>query len=68
MRQGLGRFRSYLGLVALLSLILGGIGVAQIVRTWLASRLLSVAVWNGAAHERGSQKSLSIWQELQLER
>ena len=29
---------------------------------------LSVAVWNGAAHERGSQKSLSIWQELQLER
>ncbi|MFT4537921.1 MAG: putative ABC transport system permease protein [Planctomycetota bacterium] len=44
-RRGLQRFRSYLGLVALLSLLLGGIGVAQIVRTWLRSRILSIAVW-----------------------
>lgn len=43
-RRGLERVERYLGLVALLSLILGGTGVAQIVRAWLASRTQSVAV------------------------
>ena len=43
-RRSLGRVESYLGLVALLSLLLGGIGVAQIVRAWLAGRAQSVAV------------------------
>lgn len=42
--RSLGQVRSYLGLVALLSLLLGGIGVSQIVRAWLAGRTRSVAV------------------------
>lgn len=44
-RRGLERFTSYLGLVALLSLALGGIGVAQVVRAWLGARTREVAVW-----------------------
>lgn len=42
--RSLDQVRSYLGLVALLSLLLGGIGVSQIVRAWLAGRARSVAV------------------------
>ena len=44
-RRGLDRFTSYLGLVALLSLVLGGIGVAQVVRAWLGARTREVAIW-----------------------
>lgn len=44
-RRGLERFTSYLGLVALLSLVLGGIGVAQVVRAWIGARTREVAVW-----------------------
>jgi len=44
LRRGIDRFGDFLGLVALLSLVLGGIGVAQIVRTWLASRTVGIAV------------------------
>jgi putative ABC transport system permease protein len=43
--RGIDRFTKFLGLVALLSLVLGGIGVAQVVRSWLATRALSIAVW-----------------------
>jgi putative ABC transport system permease protein len=43
-RRSLGRVEDYLGLVALLSLLMGGIGVSQIVRVWLAGRTGSVAV------------------------
>ncbi len=43
-RRSLRRVEDYLGLVALLSLLLGGIGVSQIVRAWLAGRTQSVAV------------------------
>jgi len=42
--RSLGRVEDYLGLVALLSLLLGGIGVSQIVRAWLAGRTQGVAV------------------------
>ena len=45
LRRGVERFSSFLGLVALLSLVLGGIGVAQVTRSWLATRALSIAVW-----------------------
>ena len=56
------RVERYLGLVALLSLILGGVGVAEIVRAWVATRVASVGVlrvlgftprevlWTYAAH------------------
>ena len=42
-RRSLERFESFIGLVALLSLILGGTGVAQIVRAWIGARTRSVA-------------------------
>jgi putative ABC transport system permease protein len=44
LRQGLGRVGRFLGLVALVSLMVGGIGVAQAVRAWLAGRLDAIAV------------------------
>ncbi|MEM7232401.1 MAG: FtsX-like permease family protein [Planctomycetota bacterium] len=44
MRRALERVETFLGLVALLSLLLGGIGVSQVVSTWLASRLSSIAI------------------------
>lgn len=44
LRQNLARVERFLGLVALLSLFVGGIGVAQSVRAWLASRLDAIAI------------------------
>lgn len=44
LREGLRRTESYLGLAALLSLLVGGIGVAQTVRAWLAGKLDAIAV------------------------
>jgi putative ABC transport system permease protein len=44
LRAGLDRVERFLGLVALLSLLIGGIGVAQAVRAWLAGRLDAIAV------------------------
>lgn len=43
-RRGLDRAERFLGLVALLSLLAGGIGVAQTVRSWLAGKLDAIAV------------------------
>ncbi|MBP7586945.1 MAG: FtsX-like permease family protein [Thermoanaerobaculia bacterium] len=45
LRRGVDRTERFLGLVALLSLVVGGVGVAQTVRAWLASRLDSIAVF-----------------------
>ena len=44
LRENLARVERFLGLVALLSLFVGGIGVAESVRAWLASRLDAIAV------------------------
>lgn len=44
LRQGVRRVDRFLGLVALLSLLVGGIGVAQTVRAWLAGRYDAIAV------------------------
>lgn len=44
LRRAIVRVERYLGLVALLSLVLGGVGVAQIVRAWIVSRTPSIAV------------------------
>ncbi len=44
LRRGIDRVERFLGLVALLSLLIGGIGVAQAVRAWLAGRLDAIAV------------------------
>ncbi len=44
LREGLKRAERFLGLVALLSLLVGGIGVAQAARAWIAGRLDAIAV------------------------
>jgi putative ABC transport system permease protein len=44
LKRGVDRTERFLGLAALLSLLVGGIGIAQTVRAWLASRLDSIAV------------------------
>jgi putative ABC transport system permease protein len=44
LRNSIERVDRFLGLVALLSLFVGGIGVAQSVRAWLSSRLDAIAV------------------------
>jgi putative ABC transport system permease protein len=43
LRGGLDRTAKFLGLVALLSLLVGGIGVAQAVCAWIAGRLDAIA-------------------------
>lgn len=44
LRRGLDRMERYLGLAALLSLLIGGVGVAQTVRSWLSGRMDAIAV------------------------
>lgn len=44
LRSNLRRVERFLGMVALLSLLIGGIGVAQSVRAWLAGRLDGIAI------------------------
>jgi putative ABC transport system permease protein len=44
LRAGLQKAERFLGLVVLLSLLIGGIGIAQTVRSWLAGRFDSIAV------------------------
>lgn len=43
-RQGLRRAERFLGLVALLSLLVSAVGVAQAVRAWVAGRMDAIAV------------------------
>lgn len=43
-RRGLDRAEQFLGLVALLSLLVSGVGVAQAVRAWVAGRMDAIAV------------------------
>lgn len=43
-RRGLDRVERFVGLVALLSLLVGGVGVAQAIRAWLDSRLDAIAI------------------------
>lgn len=42
-RDAIDRFERYLGLVALLSLLLGGLGIAQVIRTWIVRRTPALA-------------------------
>jgi len=43
-QAGIRRSTAYMGLVALLSLVVGGVGVAQSTRAWMARRLDAMAV------------------------
>ena len=44
LRRSFDRMGRYLGLVGLLTLLVGGVGVAQVARAWLATRLDDIAV------------------------
>ena len=44
LRRGFDRMGRYLGLIGLLSLLVGGVGVAQVARAWLAARMDGIAV------------------------
>ncbi|MGB6367086.1 MAG: FtsX-like permease family protein [Thermoanaerobaculia bacterium] len=44
LQQGVSRVERFLGLVALLSLLLGGVGAAQTTRAWLATRMDAIAI------------------------
>ncbi|HEX8322430.1 MAG TPA: FtsX-like permease family protein [Tepidisphaeraceae bacterium] len=44
LRRTFDRMGRYLGLVGLLSLLVGGLGVAQVARAWLAGRMDDIAV------------------------
>ncbi len=44
LRQALDRVSAFLSLVALLSLLVGGVGVSQTVRAWLATRWDQIAI------------------------
>ncbi len=44
LREAIRRTSRFLGLVALTSLLVGGVGVAQTVRAWIASRLDALAI------------------------
>ncbi|HEV2295190.1 MAG TPA: FtsX-like permease family protein [Tepidisphaeraceae bacterium] len=44
LRRSFDRVGRYLGLVGLLSLLVGGVGVAQVARAWLASRMDDIAI------------------------
>lgn len=57
LRRGVDRTERFLGVVALLSLIVGGVGVAQTVRTWLVSRLDAIAVWKALG---GTPRELAL--------
>ncbi len=44
LRRSFERVGRYLGLVGLLSLLVGGVGVAQVARAWLAGRMDDIAI------------------------
>jgi len=64
--RGITRVERYLGLVALLSLLIGGVGVAQAVRAWLASRLDAIAVLRCLGATPGEVSALYLGQTAVL--
>jgi putative ABC transport system permease protein len=66
LRSGLERTERFLGLVALLSLLIGGIGVAQAVRAWLAGRLDAIAVMRALGMRPGEVFALYLGQTALL--
>ncbi len=44
LRRGLDRLEHYLGLIALLSLLVGGVGVGQAIRVWISGRSDAIAI------------------------
>ncbi len=44
-RSGIRRIGRFLGFVSLLSLLIGGVGVAQTMRSWIATRTTTIAIY-----------------------
>ncbi|RMH15907.1 MAG: FtsX-like permease family protein, partial [Acidobacteria bacterium] len=66
LRRGLRRLDRFLGLAALLSLLIGGIGVAQTVRAWLTGRLDAIAVLKCLGYRPRQVLALYLGQALLL--
>ena len=60
MSESLGRLGRYLGLTGLLSLLLGGLGVASAVNAFLKGKLSTVAVLRCLGASAGGRPSRSI--------
>jgi putative ABC transport system permease protein len=65
-QRSIERTSSYLGLVALLSLVVGGVGVAQSTRAWMARRLDALAVQRCLGMTTGEIRTLALTQTAVL--
>jgi putative ABC transport system permease protein len=65
-QRSIERTSSYLGLVALLSLVVGGVGVAQSTRAWMARRLDALAVQRCLGLTTGELRTLALAQTAVL--
>ena len=61
-QRSIQRTSSYMGLVALLSLVVGGVGVAQSTRAWMAQRLDALAVQRCLGMTTGDIRTLALVQ------
>ncbi len=66
LREGLAQVDRYLGLLALLSLLLGGVGVAQTTRSWLDGRTDSMAILRSLGFRPREVTGLYLGQTLAL--
>lgn len=66
LRRGLRSTERYLGLAALLSLLVGGVGVAQTVRAWLVGRLDALAVLKCLGYRPRQALALDLGQIVAL--
>jgi putative ABC transport system permease protein len=66
LRQGLRQVDRYLSLLALLSLLLGGVGVAQTTRSWLDGRTDSMAILRSLGFRPREVTGLYLGQTLAL--
>lgn len=66
LREGLAQVDRYLGLLALLSLLLGGVGVAQTTRSWLDGRTDSMAILRSLGYRPAEVTALYLGQTVAL--
>ncbi|MEM8964177.1 MAG: FtsX-like permease family protein, partial [Acidobacteriota bacterium] len=66
LREGLQQTDRYLGLAALMSLLIGGVGIAQTVRAWLASRMDAIAVLKSIGYRPREVLALYLGQAVVL--
>lgn len=65
-QRSIERTSSFLGLVALLSLVVGGVGIAQSTRAWMARRLDALAVQRCLGVTTGELQQLALLQTAVL--